>query len=137
MILRWNRRPSQRSPLPAWRSNSWSLLKHQHRPRDLARLHRAECLVNILQFASLADHVVEIKAPLKVVIDVTRHIDAETVASHHGSLDLSLGQEHRTVEFNFMADRNHPDDRRGATRLDTLKALLSELCDTDSFEGVV
>ena len=113
------------------------LIEHQYCARYLACLHRAEDLAHVLQLAAAADHIVEIQPALQVVVDVARHIDAETVATHHCALDLALGQEHRPVELNFMTDRNHSDDRRGAAGLDALEALLCQLGNTDRLEGVI
>src|SRR5947209_6289191 len=45
-----------------------ALLEHQDGARDLAGLHRAERLVDVLQLAAPADHAVEVQAPLAVVI---------------------------------------------------------------------
>jgi hypothetical protein len=56
-----------------------SSVEHQHTARDLSGFHRAERFVYILEFHTLADHVVEVEMALQVKFDVARHIDAEAV----------------------------------------------------------
>src|SRR5437588_4736148 len=107
------------------------LFEHQNRAGDLAGFHRTEGVIDVLQLATLADHVVEVETALQVIIYVARHIDAETVAANHCALNLALGQEHRPVELNLMADRNHSDYGGGAAWLDALKTLLGQLGDAD------
>ena len=94
-------------------------------------------VVNVLELAAAADHVVEIETPLQVEIDVTRHVHAEAVRAHIAALHLALREQLGAVDFDFLADRNHADDGRGAARLDTFEALLGELLHTHRLEGVI
>ena len=58
-----------------------SSVEHQHTARDLSGFHRAERFVYILEFHTLADHVVEVEMALQVKFGVARHVDAEAVAT--------------------------------------------------------
>src|SRR5262249_19313650 len=64
-------------------------------------------------------------------------VDAETVATHHSALDLSLREEHGPVKLHLMTNRNHSDDSSGATGLNRLEALLGQFGNADSFECVI
>src|SRR5271170_3491295 len=116
---------------------TFRLFEHQHGACDLARLHRAERLVDVLQLAAPADHAVEVEAALAVVVKITRHVDTETVGAHDGTLNLALGQETGTVELDLLSDRNHPNDRRCAAHLKAFKTLLGELFYPDRFKRIV
>src|SRR5262245_22801520 len=50
-------------------------IEHQNCTRDLAGLHGAERLVDVLQAAPASDHLVELEAALAVELDVTGHVD--------------------------------------------------------------
>ena len=65
------------------------------------------------------------------------HVDAKPVRSHIGSLQCSFHEKFRAVQFDIHTDRNHSDDRCGATAGDHLKRLFCRLFQTDSFEGVM
>src|SRR5271155_2637778 len=100
---------------------TFRLFEHQHGACDLARLHCAKRLVDVLQLAAPADHAVEVEAALTVVVEVTWHIDPETVGTHDGTLNLALGQETGAVELDFLSDRNHSNDGRGAAHFEAFE----------------
>src|SRR6266545_5108145 len=116
---------------------SMLLIEHQHGPRDLARLHRAERVVHVLETAPPGDHLVQAEQAPLVEVDVLRHVDLEAVRAHAAALDALLPQEHAALELELLADRDHPDHRRGAAGEDTLKGLLGGLLEADRLEGVL
>src|SRR5262245_43161602 len=113
------------------------LVEHQHGASELARLHRAERLVHVLELAATADHLVELQPSLAVELDVARHVHLEAVAAHAAALDLLLAQEHGPVELDLLADRDHPDDGRRAAGTDAVEALLGRDLQTDGLEGII
>src|SRR5262245_60635939 len=123
---------ARRGPLPGEQ-----LVEHQDRAGYLAGLHRAERLVHVFEATAPRDHLVELEAALLVVLDVARHVDLEAVRAHAAALDALLAQEHRAVELDLLADRNHADDRRGAARADAVEALLGRELQPDGLQGVV
>src|SRR5439155_6629207 len=112
-------------------------VEHQHRARDLARLHRAERLVDVLEPAAATHHLVQLQPSLPVEVDVARHVDLEAIAAHAAALDLFLAQEHRPVELDLLSDRDHADDRRRAAGADAVEALLGRDLQADGLERVV
>src|SRR5580700_8783047 len=112
-------------------------VEHQDRARDLASFHRAEGVVDVFEFAALADHVVEVEAALQIEIDVLRHVDAEAVRAHVGALQFALGEKHVAVDFDLLADGDHADDGRGAAGLERVECLLGGFFETDRFERVI
>src|SRR5258708_39975523 len=84
-------------------------VEHQHTASDFAGFHRTKRLVHVFELQPLADHVVEIQPALQVEIDIAWHIDPEPITTHHRTLNLALGEELRSVELDFVADRNHSD----------------------------
>src|SRR5215207_6697485 len=69
-----------------------ALVEQQDRASDLAGLHRAKRLVDILQAAAPRDHLVELEAALAVVVDVSRHVHLEAVRAHAAALHFFLAQ---------------------------------------------
>src|SRR5690348_9960518 len=136
-------RPPASMRLPGWTTpcrrprETSQLVEHQHRARDLARLHRAEGVVDLLELAPATHHLVELQPALPIELDVARHVDLEAVAAHAAPLDPLLAQEHRAVELDLLADRDHADDRRGAARPDAVEALLGRDLQPDRLERVV
>src|ERR1700736_4129656 len=90
-------------------------IEHYNRARDFAALHRAERLVDVFEFRALADHLVEVESALQVKIDVSRHIDAEAIATHHRAFQGPLSEQPRAVDFHLLPNRDHANDNRGAS----------------------
>src|SRR5262252_2162376 len=61
--------------------------------RDLARLHRAEGLVEVVEAAATGDHLVEQEAALAIEVQIARNVDAEAVAAHAGGLHATFGTD--------------------------------------------
>src|SRR5262249_36627524 len=110
------------------------LLEHQDGACDLAGLHRAERLVDVLEPASPRDHLGQPQEAALIEVDVLRHVDLETVRAHAAALDALLAQEDAALELELLADRDHADDRRGAARADALEALLGRFLEPDRLE---
>src|SRR5438552_7704716 len=127
---------SLRSRMTAARMAGGSV-EHQHRAGDLAGLHRAEGLVDVLELAAAADHLVELQPALAIELDVARHVDLEAVAAHAAALDLLLAQEHRPVQLDLLAHRDHADDGGGAAGLEAVEALLGGDLEADGLERIV
>src|ERR1700760_460337 len=51
-------------------------VEHQHRSRDLASLHRAEGIVDVIQAAAAADHRIKIQTSLPVELQIVRDVGA-------------------------------------------------------------
>src|SRR5271163_983019 len=117
--------------------NALALLEIDNRARHLARLHRAERFVHVFELVMLADHVVEVKPPLQIEIDVLRHVDAEAIGTHVAALQLALGEEHVAIELDLLPDRNHADDGRGAARLHRVESLFGGDLEPNRFKGIV
>src|ERR1019366_2797698 len=103
------------------------LIEHQHRARDLARLHRAEGLVDVLELAALADHIVEVEPPLLIELDEPWHVDTEAVGAHEATLDALLEQQREAVDVHLLPERHHPDDGGSAAGCERLVGLLGRL----------
>src|SRR5439155_22132282 len=114
-----------------------SLLEHQHRARDLARLHRPEGVVHILEAAASRDHLVEAKQAPLVEVDVPGHVDLEAVRAHAAALDALFPAKHAALELDLLADGDHADHRRRPARADAFEGLLGGLLQTDGLEGVL
>src|SRR4029453_1921372 len=84
--LRMQRTSRTRSSPP--RAHS---VEHQHAARDLASLHRAEGLVDVVEAATASDHLVEEQAALAIEVEVAGDVDAEAVAAHAGGLHAPPG----------------------------------------------
>src|SRR5690348_6086629 len=87
------------------------LVEGQDRPRNLARLHRAERLVDVLETSAPAHHVVQVQPPLAVEVEISRHIDMETIGAHEAAPDLLFDVEMTGEQFNLLTRRNRPDQR--------------------------
>src|SRR5216683_2005085 len=81
---------------------------------DLARLHRAERLVDVVEAAAAGDHLVEQQPALAIEVEVPGNVDAEAVAAHAGGLYPALGTDGHPGELDLRVGRQDPDDRRGA-----------------------
>ena len=57
-------------------------LAHENRPRDLARLHRAERFVDVAEPAATTDHLVQHQAALAIELQVAGNVGTEAVAAH-------------------------------------------------------
>ena len=66
---------------------------------DLAALERLEAVVDLLERHDAADQLVELELPGQVPLDVLRHVDAEPVRSHVGTLDALLQEELEPVDL--------------------------------------
>src|SRR5438874_3934169 len=99
-------------------------VEHQDRAGDLASLHRAEGVVDVLELAAAGDHLVELQSALAVELDVAGHVHLEAVGAHAAALNLLLAQEHRAVQLDLLPDRDHADDGGGAARAEAVEALL-------------
>src|SRR5579863_5889266 len=120
----------------AWR-NDWvrgQSIEHQHRARDLARLHRTEGLVDVLEPPVAAHHVVEVEAALPIEIEILGHVEAETIGAHVAALDSFFDEEVTGVELDLLPRRNCADQRRGAARREAVKGLLRHLPAADRLE---
>src|ERR1700730_1206184 len=112
-------------------------IEHQHRARDLARLHRTESLVDVLKPPVTAYHVVEVQAALPVEFKILRHIEPETIGAHVAALDPLFDEEVAGVELDLLSRRNSPYQRSGAARRQAIKALLRHLPVADRLEGII
>src|SRR3989454_529420 len=129
--------PSVRGGWGALRGPPCKLIEHQHCAGDLAGLHRAEGVVDVLETATAGDHLVQAQKPSLVEVDVLRHVDLETVRAHAAALDALLPEEHAALELNLLADGDHADHGRGSARPDALEGLLGGFLEADRLEGVL
>src|ERR1700738_2861947 len=113
------------------------LREHEDGARDLAGLHGAKRLVDVLELPAPGDHLVQLEPALPVQLDVVRHVDLEAVGTHAATLDLLLAQEHRPVQLDLLPDRDHADHGGGAAGPDAVEALLGRDLEADALEGVV
>src|SRR5437899_9574247 len=76
--------PSTSRPSRCLRRLGWETvsLERQDGARDLAGLHRAEGLVDVLQLSAPRHHLVEQQTALAVEVEVARDVDAEAVGAH-------------------------------------------------------
>src|SRR6266542_2420234 len=94
--------------------------------RDLARLHRAEGLIDVVEAAAAGDHLVEEKAALAIEVEVPQNVDAEAVAAHAGGLHATLGADGHPGEFDPRVRRQDADDGGGAADGQALDGLTHE-----------
>src|SRR5689334_23906588 len=82
-------RPMPKSTFTLARSVARSL-EHQHGAGDLARLHRAKRLVEVVEVPAAADHLVEEQPALAIELEVPGDVDAEAVRAHARRLHPAL-----------------------------------------------
>ena len=98
---------------------------------------RSHTLVNVGQCDTVRNHIVQVQLALQVKIHKSRHINAETIGAHHGTLNLFLRQEIHTMQFDHLARRNHANDRGSAARSQHSKRLFGGRLKADRLERVV
>src|SRR5205823_8110623 len=57
-------------------------VERQHGARDLAGLHRAERVVDVVEASASGHHFVEQQPPLTIELEIQRDVEAEAVAAH-------------------------------------------------------
>src|SRR5262245_2469897 len=112
-------------------------VERQHGPRDLAGLHRAKRLVDVVQPSALRDHLVEQEPSLPVELEVAGNVRAEAVRAHPRGLHLALRANRHPGELDLRVGRQHAHDRRGAADRQALDSLTDERRVADRLEGVV
>src|SRR2546426_5258887 len=112
-------------------------VERENGPGDLAGLHRAKRLVDVVQPAPPRDHLVEQQAALAVELEVAGDVRAEAVRAHPRSLDLALRANRHPRELDLCIGRQHADDRRGAADGQALDGLADQRRVPDRLEGVV
>src|SRR4029450_3879345 len=89
-------------------------VERENGPGDLAGLHRAKRLVDVVQPAAPRDHLVEQQATLAVELEVAGNVRAEAVRTHPRRLHLALRADRHPRELDLGVARQDADDRRGA-----------------------
>src|SRR5262249_30897809 len=79
-----------------------ALVERENGPRDLAGLHRAKCLVDVVQPSAPRDHLVEQQAALTVELEIARNVRAEAVGAHPRGLHLR--SEEHTSELQSLTN---------------------------------
>src|SRR6185295_8992389 len=97
-----------------------SSIKSQNRTRDLAGLHRAERLVDVVEPPAARDHLVEHEPALAVELQVARNVGPEAIAAHARGLHLALRANGHPRELDLRVRRHDTDDRRRATDREAL-----------------
>src|SRR4029450_6692495 len=114
-----------------------ALVEGEDGPRDLAGLHRAKRLVDVVQPAAPRDHLVEQQAALAVELEVAGDARAEAVRAHPRRLPPALRADRHPRELDLRVWRQDADDRRGAADGQTLDGLADQRRVPDRLEGVV
>src|SRR6267142_2404151 len=112
-------------------------IEHEHGPRDLAGLHRAERFVDVVEPSAARDHLVEQEPALAIELQVARNVGAESVAAHARGLHLALRADRHPRELDLRVRRQDADDRGGAADREALDRLAHERGVPDRLEGVV
>src|SRR5262245_24992463 len=103
----------------------------QHRTCDLARLHRAECLVDVLEPPAPGHHLVEQQPALAIEIEIERDVNAEPVAPHPRGLHTAFGADGHPRKLDRRIGWQDADDRGRAADGEALDGLAYELGVTD------
>src|SRR5580765_1374122 len=101
-------------------------VEHQDRARDLARLHRAEGVVDVVEAPAAGDHLVEQQPALAIEVEIPRNVGAEAVASHAGGLHAALRADGHPGKLDLRVGRQDADDGGGAADGQALDGLAHE-----------
>src|SRR5262245_8123517 len=84
-----------------------------HGADDLARLHRAEGVVHLLDLDAAADHPLEVELAVLPEAEEAREVDPDVGAAVHRALQvLLLEEELERAELHHLLHPAHADDHR-------------------------
>src|SRR5687768_3106315 len=111
-------------------------VEREHGARDLACLHRAEGVVDVLESPAPRDHLVEQQPSLAIELEVERDVEAEAVATHPRGLHAALRADGHPRKLDHRVRGQHAHDGGGAADGEALDGLANELGVADRFERV-